>query len=253
MSSRPQTGETLIQVLHRLQKIELQLASIRRRREQRARRLDVQKRKIAQVNGRLEEHNRTVRARQVRLDALALEISARESAAQKHREALNKAKTNKEYAGILAAMNTEKADAARIESGVLQLIDEVQALKDEAVTIETEKLALVDELNLGQQKLEDFEIEHHDNQARLEAERDAAAQAVPPTTLSSFLRIAARHDGEAMAEVTRLHPKREEYGCSGCNLTLSLEVVNALQSRDEVNYCGSCGRILYLASGAAEE
>ena len=49
-----------------------------------------------------------------------------------------------------------------------------------------------------------------------------------------------------MAPVTKLHPKREEYACTGCNLNVTLEVVNVLHKGDELQLCSSCGRVLYL-------
>jgi predicted nucleic acid-binding Zn-ribbon protein len=38
----------------------------------------------------------------------------------------------------------------------------------------------------------------------------------------------------------------EEYNCAGCNMKVTLEIVSALSSRDDIQLCGSCGRILYL-------
>ena len=49
-----------------------------------------------------------------------------------------------------------------------------------------------------------------------------------------------------MAALQRIHPRRDDYVCSGCNITVSLEVVNALHSRDEIQACKSCGRILFI-------
>ena len=63
-----------------------------------------------------------------------------------------------------------------------------------------------------------------------------------------FLRVDERHDGEAMAPVTRVNPRREEYACSGCNIRVSIEVVSALQGKGDIQYCKVCGRILYLGA-----
>ncbi len=34
--------------------------------------------------------------------------------------------------------------------------------------------------------------------------------------------------------------------CGGCNMKVALEIINALQSRDEIQTCSACGRLLYL-------
>ena len=119
-------GETLLDALHRLQEIELKLAEIRGKREAKTRVIESRKRKERQAEAKLLASERSLRERQMRLDALSLDVAAREQSIQKHREALNKAKTNKEYAGILAAMNTEKADAAKIETSILEFMEEIQ-------------------------------------------------------------------------------------------------------------------------------
>ena len=49
-----------------------------------------------------------------------------------------------------------------------------------------------------------------------------------------------------MVPVHKLHPKREEYMCGGCNLKVTLEIVNSLQTRDEIQVCKVCGRILFI-------
>ena len=84
----------------------------------------------------------------------------------------------------------------------------------------------------------------------LSAQREAASEDVSPTARTTFMRVAERHDGEALASVVKLHPKRDEYSCSGCNLMVTLEVVNLLATRDDLQICKACGRILYVAGAS---
>ncbi len=49
-----------------------------------------------------------------------------------------------------------------------------------------------------------------------------------------------------MAQVLKSHPKREEYICDGCNMSIPVEAVNSLMTKDELQQCQICGRILYL-------
>ncbi len=243
-------GETLLAALHRLQEVELKLASIRGKREIRTRRVAIRERKLREADGRLKEMEHDIRERQIRLDALSLDVAAREDAVQKHREALNKAKTNKEYAGILTAMNTEKADTAKIETGVLAMMEEVQVRKTAATGQDAERQKLFEDLQAAEKMLEAFDAEQRKKKAGLEAAREEFSESLPPGTLATFMRIAESQNGEAMASVIKLHPKRDEFGCSGCNMTISLEIVSVLRSRDEIRQCGSCGRILYTDSSA---
>ena len=86
-------GET-IEELRRLQAVELKLAGIRRTRESRQRRLEVKLRHARQIEAKVEQNKIAYREQQVRVDALSLEIASREEAINKHRQALNKAKTS---------------------------------------------------------------------------------------------------------------------------------------------------------------
>ena len=243
--SNERMGQVLT-ALHRLQAVELQLAEIRREHEAKARRVAYYQRLVHEAEEKLAKQRTAVQQRQVRLDVLQLDVTSREESINKHRQALNRAKTNKDYAAILTAMNTEKADVAKIETEVLQLMEEIQTLKDEAVNFEEERAKVMENVARAEASLREFDAKVQPQRIDLDAQRDECAQHLEPTTLAAFTRVAEHHDGQAMVSIARLHPKRDEYVCLGCNLKITLEVVNALQTRDDIQICKACGRILYL-------
>jgi hypothetical protein len=61
-----------------------------------------------------------------------------------------------------------------------------------------------------------------------------------------FDRMSDRFDGEAMAAIAKPDRRREEYVCTACNMDLVVDVYNKLHSRDELVFCPSCRRILYI-------
>jgi len=236
----------LLEELHRLQQVELKLAEIRLAREDKTRRVERFRRRADQTDEQLRQHHRTVRDRQLRIDALSLDVASREEQINKHRVALTKAKTNKEYASILAAMNTEKADNSKIETEILQLMEEMQTLAKEGERIEAEKAQHLEAAETAQKALDAYDAEINQEHTALETARDQHSERVPAPIFATFARVAQRHEGDAMATVRKAHPKRDEYICAGCNMKITLEVVNALQSKDEIQLCGQCGRILYF-------
>lgn len=238
-------GETL-EALHRLQTVELQLAEIRRTREAKARRVEYHQRQAEKADQQFQGNQLAARELQIRLDALQLDATAREDSISSHRQALNKAKTNREYAAILTALNTEKADNAKLETKILQLMEEVQTHKDEAATKELEKNRLLDDVARAEETLRAYDRESKERRDDLQAKRDECAATVAPSALASFNRVAEYHEGEAMVPISKLHPKRDDYVCSGCNMQVALEVINSLQMRDEIQVCLVCGRLLYL-------
>lgn len=236
----------VLDALHRLQLVELRLAEIRATRGAKRRRVETQRRQVKRAEDNLEESKLNVRRCQVRLDAVQLEVDTREETTNKHRQALNAAKTNKEYAAILTAMNTEKADTAKFETEILQLMEEIGGLKDGAVQIEEEREKAEADLARAETALAKVDADSKSELSSLEAKRDECAEGLDPTILQSFNRVAERHDGEAMVALNRLHPKREDYVCGGCNMTITLEVVNLLRCQDRIQTCKTCGRVLFI-------
>jgi len=243
-------GVTL-EELRRLQAVEMQLAAIHRNRESKALQVELRQRQIRRIDEKLQENHRKVRECQMRLDALSLDVAVREEAVGKHRQALNKAKTNKEYAAILTAMNTEKADNLKLEGGVLKLMEELGVMKAEGAVIEAERAKLLDQVAAAEEALKAFDAHSQQERDDLAAGRQAFAGKITAAAIDIFNRVALRHEGEAMAPVTKLRPKRDEWACGGCNMKVALEVINALQTRDDILLCNVCGRILYLDAPAA--
>jgi predicted nucleic acid-binding Zn-ribbon protein len=66
----------------------------------------------------------------------------------------------------------------------------------------------------------------------------------------TFHRVAERHEGEALAAVEVVNAKRNEYCCGGCNMSVTLQTVLAMRTLDQLQTCGSCGRILYLSASS---
>ena len=247
--AEPSMGVTL-EELRRLQTVEMQLAAIDRNRESKSLQVELRQRQIRRIDEKLQENHRKARECQIRLDALSLDVAVREEAVGKHRQALNKAKTNKEYAAILTAMNTEKADNIKIESGVLQLMEELSVIKTEGAVIETERAKLLEQAAAAAEALKAFDAQSQQERDGLVLGREAFTGKIKATSIDIFNRVAQRHEGEAMAAVTKLRPKRDEWVCGGCNMKVALEVVNALQTRDDILLCTVCGRILYLDAPA---
>lgn len=236
----------LLEELHRLQDLELKLAAIRQARNAKVRQVDIGRRKLRQVEEQLAAQQIAVRDLQIIIDSLSLDVASREESILKHREALTKARTNKEYAAILTAMNTEKADNMKIEAEALQKMEDIQALKDQQAELESQRGKLLDGVARAEGALKAADEESSGKRIALEAQRDEHADCIDATAMASFRRVAEKHDGEALASVERLHPKRHEFVCSGCNMQVSLEIVNVLQGRNQIQLCDVCGRILYL-------
>jgi len=233
-------------VLSRLQNIENRIRSIREKIDSKKRTVRAHQRKVATLKRQIDDVHRLIINTQSEADRLELDRKTQEEHLNKLREALNQAKTNKEYAAVLTQLNTDKAGALKLEDKVLSILTQVDEHKkaeaDLNVRLEKEE-SLAREV---EKTANDFESKLSSQSAELDAQRTEACENIPPEALSIFERACEKHDGEATALIVKIHPKYEEYTCSGCNMSVPLETVNALRiSRDAVMQCGICSRILF--------
>ncbi len=239
-----------IEALQRLQHIETLLRSVRGQIDTKRRSLQAHQRRLATLERQIADVHDAIRQAQAEADRLDLDRKTHEEHVKHLRERLNQTKTNKEYAAILTQLNTDKADALKVEDKVLAAMAKVDELKkreaEHRATLDTEKARMGE----TRRSSSDLEAKLAAQIKELEAQREAAASEVPPAALNTFERARDKHDGEAMAAVEQPHPRRPEYICSGCNMSITLETINSLQSRDDVQVCHVCSRILYLDTTA---
>jgi predicted nucleic acid-binding Zn-ribbon protein len=180
-------------------------------------------------------------AKQVELD-----LKTREAHIEKLRLQQQNAHNNKEYQAFLVEINTEKVDKGKIEDELIRYMEQVE--KGQA-----EVKDLTAQLDAERAKLQTLKQGIGDKLTALGAEiealrpsREDALGAVPPKARDAFERLAERHDGEALSAITKPDRRREEYVCGACNMELVVDVYNKLHSRDEMFFCPSCRRILYI-------
>jgi predicted nucleic acid-binding Zn-ribbon protein len=243
----------ILDALHRLQEIELQLRDLRRGEERKARQVRGAQRQLRLIEDKTADLKVEQGTRQAEVDNFDGDVSRREESITRHRAGLLEARTNKDYAAILTSINTEKADSAKIEKLALEKLGELERVQTSVDACLQQRDNLCERLESCRGALRDYQDSTADRRSTLGEQRETAAEHVPPGTLLTFTRVAEKHDGEAMAEVLRLHPRREEYACSGCHMAVTLDRVSYLRSRDEVQFCDACERILHLPSNASTE
>ncbi|MFP4054781.1 MAG: zinc ribbon domain-containing protein [Phycisphaerae bacterium] len=239
--------QTDLGALLNLQKIERQLAQVRTRLRRRENAVNVQQKRIDDLQQELDAlHTRIMEGRKT-ADSLDVDLKAREEQITKLRAALNGAKSNKEYASLLTQINTYKADNAKFEEEALRIMQEAETLQAQVEEIQSrieEEGKKLDEVKGNSAE----EIEKLTGMRdKLQAKRDEATAGMDQATLTTFERIADRYEGEAMAPVEVIGKKPpHDYVCGGCYMAITAEHANALRMRDEIRRCDNCGRILYM-------
>jgi predicted nucleic acid-binding Zn-ribbon protein len=196
-----------------------------------------EKHKLAQAN---------LRETQSKAGNMELDLRTRDAHIEKLRGRQQNTTNNKEYQALLIEISTCKVDRNKVEDETMKLLEAVERGQ-------AELKSLADQLEAEKAKLATMKEQMSGRVAELTAqidavrpERTAVAAAVPEKARDLFERMAERFDGEAMAAIAKPDRRREEYACTACNMDLVANIYNKLHSRDELTFCPSCSRILYI-------
>lgn len=235
-----------LQAVLALHEIEQQICDIRRQIARKEKTVATQSQKLETARLALQAEHEQIKRAQVHFNEQDHELKGRTGNLEKLREQLNSVRTNKEYAAGLSQLNNEKADVAKLELQALQSMEDVEKRKKLYAEHETASKAEAVKLEHLKADLEQTRVTYAARLKALDDQRKSAVTSVEADVVKMFDRLSGKYDGEALAEVSKPNPRREEYNCGGCFMSLAPEVVNQLKTRDEVLTCKSCGRILVV-------
>jgi predicted nucleic acid-binding Zn-ribbon protein len=211
-----------------------------------SRNIRIQERKVHDLEEKLRLTTQTLKQSQAHAMALDLELKSRDAQIEKLREQQQHARNNKEYQSLSMEISTRKADRAKSEDEAMKTLQNNEKLageiKDITAHVESERT-----------RLTTMKAEINDRLSAIQAEIDAlkpireeAGSKVPAKAREVFDKMSEKLDGQAMAPIDRPDARREEYVCTSCNMDLVTDIYNKLHSRDELVFCPSCRRILYI-------
>jgi uncharacterized protein len=223
-----------------------QLRAARERLDAAAKNVRVQERRVNDLAAKLaaaQKHHKEVQARSGTVD---LDLKTRDIHIEKLRTQQQTAKNNKEYQAFLIEINTAKVDKAKVEEEAIRLMEQVDKAAAETAGITTQLEIERKRLTELAAQIDDTLKAHQAEVDALKPAREAAASALPAKVLAEFERLSDRFDGEALSAIAKPDRRREEYLCTSCNMDLVTDIYNKLHSRDELVFCPSCRRILYI-------
>lgn len=187
----------------------------------------------------LNEIEKSSRDIQLKLKDKELELSQKETQIKKLDGQLSQVKTNKEYAALQQEISSLKADNSLLEEGIIHILDEVEAAKDEARK-EKEKLAGI--TKSFQDKDNEMAAQEKSLQERLvdlKKQREASVAQLPVELRELYNRIAAKKKGLALALVNG-------EVCAACQMKLRPQLINEIRLGEQIIVCENCSRILYF-------
>lgn len=233
--------------------LDQRVRAMRSRLDAATRRKNAQQRKLDQLKQAASELDEQLKTAKAHAGTLESEAEAIESRIVAQRDKMNNVTSNKEYSALLVEVNTLKADKSKIDDAQLDAMGKAEALEAESQGL-GEKVEAQTKLVEGATKdVTEAEQEVGGQLDELEKQRDEAGEPLSDNIRKSFDRLSHTYDGEAMAEISEQDRRRMEYTCGGCYTLLPVESVNALITKpDQLTTCGTCNRILYVASELRE-
>jgi len=206
----------------------------------------IQQRRVDELSQKIQAAQTTLKEQQSHSANLELDLKTRDAHIERLRTQQQTAKNNKEYQAFIIEISTAKQDRGKVEEEALAMMEAVERDQAELAAMQSAHEAEVTKLGA-------MKAEIGDTIAKLQAEIDGlrpacdqAAAAVPATAREAFERLAGHHEGEAMSALIKPDRRREEYACSACMMDLVTDIYNKLHTRDDLVFCPSCRRILYI-------
>jgi predicted nucleic acid-binding Zn-ribbon protein len=213
----------------------------------------VQERRVADLQQKTDAAHTQLRDQQATAGRLDLDIKTRDAHIEKLREQQKTATNPKVYQTFLVEINTEKLDRNKVEDEAIEVMAAIEKTQAELAELtgqlETEKAKLAAmSAQIGQTVVKlQKEVD------ALRGPRETAAAALPGKALAAFERLSDHDDGEAMSAIAKPDRRREEYVCTACHMDLVTDVYNKLHSRDDLVFCPSCRRILFIPADLPPE
>ncbi|TVQ60161.1 MAG: hypothetical protein EA378_12225 [Phycisphaerales bacterium] len=246
-------SETATERLRQVFEVDKQLRGLRSRLNQAERFLGAQSQQLASLTQKKEAADRQLRQLQAKAGEHEGEAARLEEKVNTLREQMNLAKTAREYKAFLTEVNTFKADKDKAESSALEYLQQIDELKGELAALEEAIAERSKMCHVAEGERTEREGEIAGRLKELEADRDRLRGLAPADALRDYDKRIARHpDEDPMAPIEEQDRRRHEYTCGSCMMELPVEAMSAVLSKGTVNFCPSCGVILFLPKELAD-
>lgn len=166
-------------------------------------------------------------------------LQSQQSKSDDLRVKLNLVKKNEEYKAIQNQLALDKSHMDKTEGEILEAMVKVDEKTTAVHAAELEVKKFSDEVAVLARQIE----EHADAQRAQLAELDKAIveaeSLIEPDERDRYRRTVKQRGADALASV-------EGGACSGCYVTVTHQVMNELINGHTLQFCMTCGRMLYL-------
>jgi len=228
-----------IDVLKRVQSLKNKINELEASQERRKQ--DVQKKKaqIEKEKALAEKKHEEKMAVQKEIDRKELDLKTNEEEITKYNVQLNSIKTNKEYSALISEIGSKKADMSILEDEILDTMSRLEITNQghakATEDLRDEEESLKDLINRVGADIKEADIEIE----KIKNEQKKYIDLLDEHSLKNYHRLSNIKGGKAIVPVIG-------NVCGGCSMNVTTQTLNELMSGEDLVFCRSCSRILYL-------
>jgi predicted nucleic acid-binding Zn-ribbon protein len=174
----------------------------------------------------LKKHEHALQAHQAKIDDLKVK--------------LNQVKKNEEYKALQNQIAHDQAAMGKTEDEILHAYETIEAQTVALAKIEAEVKTFAQDVASLQQEIESQASAHQEQLQELESAIVSAETSIPDNDRERYRRTVRQFGADALAAC-------DDGACLGCFTAVTTQMLNHLINGDQLTFCKSCGRLLYLA------
>jgi predicted nucleic acid-binding Zn-ribbon protein len=156
---------------------------------------------------------------------------------------LNQVKKNEEYKALQNQIAHDNAAMSKTEDEILQSYEVIETQTVALAKLETEVKTFAQDVVAIQSDIESQASAHKAQLQELETAIVEAEISIPEDQRERYRRTVRQFGADALAAC-------ENGACLGCFTAVTTQMLNHLINGDQLMFCKSCGRLLYLAEHA---
>jgi predicted nucleic acid-binding Zn-ribbon protein len=238
LSDRRELLREQLELVWELQKIDLELKSIKEGRDRYPKEMKkleekqkIERERIQKEKEKVESLEKTRRQREGQLNLEQEKIKRAEGR-------MSEVKTNKEYQALLSEIDAVKEANSRMEEEILQVLDEIDELKKDLLKREKEVGVLLEKIEVERKKLQE-KIAHDEKAWNEQMERrEVLSKQIESKLFKLYNTLKEKRQGVGVVSA-----KSET--CQGCFVNVPPQMFIEVQKNNTLIRCPNCNRILY--------
>lgn len=230
--------EESLELLLKLQEIDVEIYEIKGRRAAIPARIEAVERGIEQARGELTDRESQLKNARLAIRETESRVAQLDEGSNRYKQQLLNVKTNREYSALLTEIEAIKREKAELEEKIIARMEQIEQAGQ---GLEQARSALAGEETGRREEHERLsaEVREMDEQIAIRLQkRQAIAVRVKPRVLGLYERIMSSRINHAVVAL-------RNGSCGGCHAVIPLQQVADIRKCKEIHTCENCGRIMY--------